>query len=86
MRFFASALLVCLFVLPVYAQQPPPSCEDRLAHAQAQLDLLTAGRSQGEFLAADALAALRKRVAQLEADLQKQHIDQAAAQPPAKKK
>lgn len=86
------ALVIALF-LPVLAlaQQPAPSCEDLLAQAQTQLQLTQSVRAQGEYVAADALAASRKAVTQLQgriAELEKQvaakgaSADKGAAEQP----
>jgi len=75
--------LCAIVLLPALAlaQQPAPSCEDQLAQAQAQLQLTQSVRAQGEYVAADALAASRKAVTQLQgriAELEKQVAAKAA--------
>jgi len=82
-------MVLCALVLflgvSVAQQGAPPSCEDQLRQAQAQLGLTQAGRTQSEFLAADAIAALRKRVESLEQEKAALRQEPAPVPPPETK-
>ena len=74
--------LLCLaLVCPTFAsaQQAPPLCEDQLAQAQAQLTLVQTSRAQGEYVASDAVAALRKMNTQLQTRVQELEKERQAA-------
>ena len=72
-RIIQGALLgCCLIVLSsvsLVAQQPSPSCEERLSQLQARFELVAIGREQGEGVAGTALGQLRANVIALEAQL-----------------
>lgn len=55
-------------VAVAWGQDAAPACADVLRQTQAQLSLTQSMRGQGEFVAADAIAALRKRIETLESE------------------
>ena len=63
-----------------FAQQAPPTCEDQLAQTQAQLTLVQTSRNQGEYISADALAAVRKAQTQAQTRVQELETQHATAQ------
>ena len=59
--------------------QTAPTCEDQLAQKDTQLTLTQTSRAQGEYIAGDALAALRKMNTQLQTRVQELEKERQAA-------
>ena len=81
LRFITCSMFIYLITASlVVAQQAPPTCEDQLAQTQAQLTLVQTSRNQGEYISADALAAVRKAQTQAQTRVQELETQHATAQ------
>ena len=79
-RVVTSAGIIFLLALQALCwAQTAPTCEDQLAQKEAQLTLTQTSRAQGEYIAGDALAALRKMNAQLQTRVQELEKERQAA-------